>query len=246
MPMESSVGIIGGSGVYQLDFLNDLTHNSVSTRFGEVVYQEGRYKDKRVIFICRHGLGHSLPPHKINYRANIAALKKVGITHVVATNAVGGIDSNAEPGAFIIPDQLIDYSWGREHTFFDSFEQQLRHIDFSKPFNEEMRLRLIRCLRKLNIPCLAEACYACTQGPRLETAAEVKKLKADGCSVVGMTGMPEAALAKELDIAYASICFSVNWAAGVGTSEKIDLDEISLVLKRSSAKIQSVLKLFLE
>ncbi|WP_096086478.1 S-methyl-5'-thioinosine phosphorylase [Agaribacterium haliotis] len=217
------LGIIGGSGLYELEAFA-AESLLLETPYGDVSCLSGQCRGLPLVFLCRHGDEHKVPPHRINYRANIYALAQLGVTHVVATNAVGGIAEFAAPMSLIVPDQLIDYSWGREQSFFDNFELGLKHIDFSQPFDAHLRSLLLNAARQQNLLIQDGACYACTQGPRLETAAEIRRLKNDGNDIVGMTLMPEAALAKELGLAYASLCLSVNWAAGVEPGELIMAD----------------------
>ncbi len=240
--MSDTYAVIGGTGVYSPELFVNFTEKKITTQFGEVILSEGLVNQHSVVFLSRHGTDHSIPPHKINYRANIAALKQLGVTQIIATNAVGGIVKNSGPGAFIIPDQIIDYTWGREHTYFDSFTDEMKHIDFTFPFDSILRDRLVECIAQIVPQFLEKGCYGCTQGPRLETAAEIKKFEKDGCDIIGMTGMPEAALAKELDMAYASVCFSVNWAAGI--TEDISMEEIQASVSTSVIKIRKILSLF--
>ena len=167
-------------------------------------------------FLQRHGSPAAVPPHRINYRANIAALQAVGATHIVGVNAVGGLHIDLLPGTLVVPDQLVDYTWGREHTFDEGADGHLLHIDFTEPYDAGLREALLAAARRAELDCRAAGVHAITQGPRLETAAEVRRLRRDGGDVVGMTGMPEAALAREAGLAYASLCMVVNAAAGLG------------------------------
>jgi 5'-methylthioinosine phosphorylase len=188
-------------------------------------------------------LGHRIAPHEINYRANLWALKEVGVTEIVAVAAVGGIDPNLKAGDLVVPDQLIDYTYGRNHTFFQGPDQPVTHIDFTHPYTQSIRNTLINASRSVGHPAVDHGTYAACQGPRLETAAEIRRFAKDGCSIVGMTGMPEAALARELGIAYACLAVVVNPAAGVGDSaEAISLDEIAKVMDGAMARVVEVLK----
>lgn len=236
----AAIAIIGGSGLSELAGVVDCERLNVDTAYGSVSVVSGRLDNKNVFFINRHGVQHKTPPHKINYRANIAALAELGVESILATNAVGGISEKMWPGQLIVPDQLIDYSWGRESTFFDEFGEELNHIDFTEPFCTRLREALIAACAELGLECEKQAVYACTQGPRLETAAEIQRLQRDGCDLVGMTIMPEAALAKEKQIDYASICFCVNWAAGI--CDDISMAEIMKNAERCVAIIQRVLR----
>ncbi|CAN0604472.1 unnamed protein product, partial [Ectocarpus sp. 12 AP-2014] len=190
--------------------------HTVDTPYGppSMAIEEGIYDGTPLFFVHRHGgSGQPIPPHLVNYRANIWALKELGVDEIVAANAVGAINPQLRPGRLVIPDQLIDYSWGREHTFDDGSSGSLWHIDFTEPFDARLRARLLQAATAAQVPCYDGGVLAVVQGPRLETASEVKRLAADGCDLVGMTAMPEASLARELGMAYASVCMVVNAAA---------------------------------
>jgi 5'-methylthioinosine phosphorylase len=192
----------------------------------------------QVAFIARHGKGHKVPPHRVNYRANIWALHQIGVRAVIGVNAVGGIHARTGPGALAVPRQIIDYSWGREHTYFADGLDAVTHIDFTEPYAESLRQLLLRSAG--NVDVWGEGVYACTQGPRLESAAEVLRLQRDGCDMIGMTGMPEAALARELGLAYACLALSVNWAAGL-TEEPISMEAIGAIIDTGMASVLAVL-----
>jgi 5'-deoxy-5'-methylthioadenosine phosphorylase len=220
------IGIIGGTGFTRMKQL-EITHREVvNTPYGEASapLTHGRLGDLELLFLPRHGSGHNIPPHLINYRANIWAMKELGVEQVIGFATVGGITQ--PPQAIIIPDQLIDYSWGREQTFFDGEDGQVSHVDFSSPFCGELRQILTNAALGAGIDIVTEGVYGVTQGPRLETAAEIIRLQADGCDIVGMTALPEAALAREKGLCYATCALVVNWAAGKGdgviTQELID------------------------
>jgi 5'-methylthioinosine phosphorylase len=238
--------VIGGTGLNRLPGLEIVQEHAVATPYGEVSHgvSEGRFGSHRLFFLARHGVPHRLPPHRINYRANLWALKELGASRILAMNAVGGIQTTMRPGQLVIPDQLVDYTWDREHTYFDGETQDLRHIDFTEPYDRQLRLLLIEAATNLNLDFLPAGTYAATQGPRLETAAEVKRLRQDGCDVVGMTGMPEAALAAELGVPYASICMVVNPAAGI-SEIPITMSAIDSILEREAAIIVELLSEFL-
>jgi len=178
----------------------------------------GTMAGRQVIFLARHGEGHAIPPHEVNYRANIWALRAQEVKTVVAVATVGGIRADLEPGTLVVPDQIIDYTHGRKATFFGTDKRGARHIDFTHPYCEDLRGLLLEAAAEANIPALAGGTYAATQGPRLETAAEIDRLERDGADMVGMTGMPEAVLARELGLCYATLAVVVNHAAGRGTS----------------------------
>jgi len=214
----TKLAVIGGTGIEQLDGLVVYEEHSVETPYGAPsrAIQAGRLGNAELLFLHRHGSPASIPPHLINYRANLWALHSLGASDVVGINAVGGISSEMRPGRLVVPDQLIDYSWGREHTFDDGSSGELQHIDFTEPYDRALRAALLVAADRRGIDCENGATHAIAQGPRLETAAEVRRMAQDGCDIVGMTGMPEAALARELGLAYASICMVVNPAAGLG------------------------------
>lgn len=210
------LAIIGGSGLTALHGLEIIRQQMQPTPFGEPSgpLTFGTLNNKEVVFLPRHGNPHVIPPHKINYRANIRALKENGIDNIIAVNAVGGISMEMYPGRLVIPDQIIDYTWGRKHTYFEENIEEVTHIDFTHPYDENLRQALLKANHSINLNCHAGGIYGATQGPRLETTAEISRMENDGCDLVGMTGMPEAALAKESEIKYASICVVANWAAG--------------------------------
>lgn len=237
------LGIIGGTGVDELAGLQIVDSHQPSTPFGDPsrAIQEGLLDGCRVFFLHRHGSPAAIPPHRVNYRANIWALQALGVTEIVAINAVGGIAPTMQPGRLVIPDQLIDYTWGRDHTFDDGSSGALQHIDFTEPYHRELHMTLVAVASELGIPCEETAVHGVTQGPRLETAAEIRKLARDGCDVVGMTGMPEAALARELGIAYACVCMVVNPAAGLA-DEPISLTTMRDILQREAGVVASLLR----
>lgn len=236
-----TLGVIGGSGFYEFPELENISTHSLETEYGRVEsVVEGFLEQKRILFLARHGTLHNIPPHKVNYRANIQALYQLGVSDIIGINASGGIGEYCSPGTFVIPDQIIDYTYGREHTFFDGFKQMLEHVDFTDPFDNTLRNNLINIVSSSQVSFLDYGTYACTQGPRLETRAEINKLRNDGCDLVGMTMMPESALAREKAIPYASLSLIVNWAAGV-SEELISLNNIMALLKSSVPQIRDIL-----
>lgn len=240
----SKLAIIGGTGLTLLDVLKTSSSQQIETPFGSpsAAYICGTLNKKEIIFLARHGNPHTIPPHKINYRANIWGLKQLGVTEIIAVAAVGGITSAMAPAHIAIPDQLIDYSYGREHTFFADELESVTHIDFTFPYHKQLRSRLILAAKQTKLAISASGTYGCTQGPRLETAAEIKRMENDGCDLVGMTGMPEAALAKELNIDYAAIAVVANWAAGKSEGE-IEFSEIERHLKTGMVNVAELLTL---
>lgn len=212
----TKLAIIGGTGLTSLHGL-DITHRVVvQTPYGEPTapVTHGEFCGKKVVFLPRHGHAHTIPPHKVNYRANIWALNELGVEKIIAIAAVGGIRNGIAPGALVIPDQLIDYTWSRSNTFFEDELLKVVHIDFSHPYCEQLRSILLQAAEKAGIQTDGNITYGATQGPRLETAAEINRMERDGCDVVGMTGMPEAALARELGLCYATCAAVANRAAG--------------------------------
>lgn len=212
------LAIIGGTGLDELEGLSIHDRRSLETPYGPPSDDVclGTLNGQELVFLARHGRDHRFAPHAINYRANIAALCQVGVSSVLAVAAVGGIRQDYAPGNIGIPDQIIDYTWGRAHSF--SSEGDVRHIEFTQPYDSGLRAQLIDIAEKSGLECVTDGVYGCTQGPRLESAAEIARLRRDGCDVVGMTAMPEAALAREAGLRYAGIAVSINWAAGVGGS----------------------------
>jgi 5'-methylthioadenosine phosphorylase/5'-methylthioinosine phosphorylase len=196
---------------------------------------------RELLFLPRHGADHSIPPHRINYRANIWALKDLDVDRIVALAAVGGIGADYGPRVLAIPDQIVDYTYGRSHSFYDGDGSEVVHIDFTRPYCEDLRRALIDAGARAGVALIDGGTYAATQGPRLETAAEILRLERDGCDLVGMTGMPEAALAKELGLCYACCAFVVNWGAGM-TAGEIRMEEIEANLEACNRSTGRVLE----
>ena len=240
------LAIIGGTGLDDLDGLELVREHRVETPFGATSrpVQEGRLGDEPVFFLQRHGSPQAIPPHLINYRANIWALHSLGVGGILAINTVGGISEAMRTGRLLIPDQIIDYSWGREHTFDDGVDGSLMHVDFTEPYDRDLRMALLKAADDAQIAHEPSGVYGVTQGPRLETAAEVARMARDGCDVVGMTGMPEAALARELAVPFASICMVVNPAAGLGDMP-LTLEMMREILEREAAVVGQLLLEFL-
>ncbi|EKF75258.1 nucleoside phosphorylase [Alcanivorax hongdengensis A-11-3] len=236
------LAFIGGTGLTRMDNLRIVATHPLDTRFGKpsAPVVEGELHGRRVLFLARHGDPHVLLPHQVNYRANLAALKEAGASAIVAVNAVGGITPDAPTGALVLPDQMIDYTWGRDSTFFDSPDEPLVHVDFSWPFDGALRTALKNQLATSELAWNDGGCYGATQGPRLETAAEIARLERDGCDIVGMTGMPEAVLARELALPYAMLSLVVNPAAGKSTHE-ITMAEIEAVIHSGMAGVCTLL-----
>ncbi|MGZ8163435.1 MAG: S-methyl-5'-thioinosine phosphorylase [Methylobacter sp.] len=242
----TQLAIIGGTGLPRINDLRITKRDRLATPYGapSAEFITGELNGRKVIFLARHGNPHTLAPHKINYRANIWGLKQLGVEQIIAVAAVGGITPEMAPAHIAIPDQIIDYSYGRMHTFFDDENDTVTHIDFTYPYSQKLRSRLITAAAKANIKINPLGTYGCTQGPRLETAAEIKRMERDGCDLVGMTGMPEAALAKELAMDYAAISVIANWAAGK-TAGEITMAEIEQHLHKGMANTAELLKAFI-
>ncbi len=239
----SKLAIIGGTGLDSLDGLKAVEHQSLETPYGDLAspIRIGSLQGRTIYFLSRHGDGHTVPPHRVNYRANIWALKETGVKSVIAINAVGGMGDKMGLGTIAIPDQLIDYTWGRKSTFFEDALEHVTHIDFTNPFCEELRQQLIATATRYEIPHVASGTFAVTQGPRLETAAEIVRVERDGCDLVGMTTMPEAALARELGLCYASVAVVANRAAGQG-DEEITMAMIKQNLQEGMEKVRGLLE----
>lgn len=217
----SEIAIIGGTGLTRLQGL-DITHREVvHTPYGEPSgpLTHGELSGQEVVFLARHGYGHTIPPHRINYRANLWALRSMGVSRVIAVAAVGGIREDLRPGTLVIPHQIIDYTWGRAHTFFEDDLEGVVHVDFTDPYCPDLRGRLLAAGAHCDHRVADSGTYGATQGPRLESAAEIDRLERDGCDLVGMTGMPEAALARELELSYACCAVVANRAAGRGEAD---------------------------
>jgi len=237
------LAILGGSGLTEFATLRIDRKQIVRTPFGEpsgpLTY--GHVGETEVVFLARHGYGHTLAPHEINYRANLWALHSRGVKRVLSVCTVGGITAEFTAGAIAVPDQVIDYTWGRKSTFFEGAEQPVVHVDFTHPYDEPTRELLLAAAQDAGESVVPRGTYAAVQGPRLETAAEVNRLDRDGAHLVGMTGMPEAALARELELPYAALAVVANPAAGRGTSaEAVSLEEISSVLREAMERVRLV------
>jgi 5'-deoxy-5'-methylthioadenosine phosphorylase len=240
-------GILGGSGLTSFAELEIDRREVVRTPWGEPSgpVTIGRIGDAQVAFLPRHGHGHTIPPHAINYRANLHALKTIGVEGVIAVASVGGIRDDMHPGAIALLDQMLDYTWGRESTYFDGPEYPVTHIDFTLPYDPALRARMLEVAAAVGHPLIDGGCYACMQGPRLETAAEIDRVESDGADVVGMTLMPEAALARELDMPYAALAVVVNHAAGRGDSKlAISTADITRTLELAMKNVRALIVSF--
>ncbi|HEV7269955.1 S-methyl-5'-thioinosine phosphorylase [Pseudoxanthomonas sp.] len=244
---DIALAVIGGTGVYRLADLQDVETRELETRFGAPSgpVRIGTLDGRRVAFLARHGEGHSVPPHQVNYRANLQALKDLGATRVLALNTVGGITDACGPRVLACPDQLIDYTWGRISTICEdgtdgSGGSGVLHVDFGDPYTHLLRQQILSAAREAGVAVVDGGCYGATQGPRLETRAEIRRMRRDGCDLVGMTGMPEAGLAREMGLEYACLAIVANWAAGCGTDEEITMDEVLANVAAASAGIPAL------
>jgi 5'-methylthioinosine phosphorylase len=254
MPTPIDLAVIGGTGLYQLAALDQTERVAVATRWGEpsgpVVV--GRIGATRVAFLARHGEAHSVAPHRVNYRANLWALRELGAKRVVGINAVGGITSRMSPRVMLVPDQVIDYTHGRYTSYCDAEGEAVVHIDLSEPYSASLRAGLLRAAAAESIAVVDGGVHGVTQGPRLETSAEVVRMARDGCDVVGMTSMPEAALARELGLEYACLAMVANWAAGCdehGVGQRlapISMDEIQAHLRAVTAQVPRLIRRLLQ
>ncbi|MEI7038207.1 S-methyl-5'-thioinosine phosphorylase [Fulvimonas yonginensis] len=241
------LAVIGGSGLYRFPGLENASRRALDTPYGpasgEVVL--GDFAGRRLAFLARHGEGHTLAPHRVNYRANLWALHALGARRVIGINAVGGIRADMGPRTLVVPDQLIDYTHGRITSFCDVEGAEVKHIDFSEPYTAGLRRELLAAAAKAGIAVIDGGCYGATQGPRLETRAEIARMKRDGCDLVGMTGMPEAALARELELEYACLALVANFAAGCGDEAEISIEEIFAHLAAATAQVPILLRAML-
>jgi len=238
----ATLGIIGGSGLTRLKALQIDRQEMVMTPYGEpsASLTFGHFDGNPVVFLPRHGGAHTIPPHRVNYRANLWAMREVGVERVVGMAAVGGITPAMKPGMLCVADQVIDYTWGRDHTLFEADLSSVTHIDFTEPYCETLRQTLLQAARDAGVDVVDGGTYAATQGPRLESIAEIRRLERDGCDIVGMTGMPETSLARELGLCYACLALSVNWAAGK-TDGPITMAEIEHYLQTGMAEARKVI-----
>lgn len=235
------LAVIGGSGLYRLEESAPAETFRIPTPYAADAVELAleQTSSGAVWFLPRHGRDHTVAPHMINYRANLWALREAGAETVIAVNVVGGINDGMAPGALVLPEQLIDYTWGREHTFFSADHALDRHVDFTWPYDRDLVRMLHHAAAMLDLPVQRGAVYGCTQGPRLETAAEIRRMQRDGCDIVGMTGMPEAALARELGIRYACVALVVNRAAGLG-ADAITHEELALHLREGIGRVRKL------
>lgn len=247
--MALDLAVIGGTGLYGFPGLERIERRDLATQYGApsgpVVI--GEFRGKRLAFLARHGEQHTLAPHRVNYRANVRALHDLGAHRIVGVNAVGGIRADMGPRTLVVPDQIIDYTHGRLSSYCDVDGAKVEHIDFTEPYSASMRAALTTAAARVKVDVVDGGCYAATQGPRLETAAEIARLRHDGCDLVGMTGMPEAVLARELGIEFACLALVANWAAGCGPAGSagpmapISLPEVFANLEAATAHVPGII-----
>ena len=244
---DLSLAVIGGTGVYRIADLEHVESHLPETRYGfpSGPVRVGMIGGKRVAFLARHGEEHGVPPHRINYRANLVALQMVGATRVLALNTVGGITERMGPTVLALPDQIIDYTWGRISTLSEEPGTEVLHVDFGDPYTPALRAQVLAAAQRAQVAMVDGGCYGATQGPRLETKAEIARMRRDGCDLVGMTGMPEAGLARELGLQYACLSIVANWAAGCGDAAEITMAEVLANVETASIGIPSVLRALL-
>ncbi|WP_337245771.1 S-methyl-5'-thioinosine phosphorylase [Luteimonas sp. gir] len=249
MTASIDLAVIGGTGLYALAELQDVEAHQPVTRYGGLSgpVRIGTLDGRRVAFLARHGEGHSLPPHRINYRANLAALQALGASRVLALNTVGGITERFGPRVLACPDQLIDYTWGRVSTYCEEEGSEVLHVDFGDPYTPALRRAVVDAAARAGVALVDGGCYGATQGPRLETRAEIARMRRDGCDLVGMTGMPEAGLARELGLDYACLAIVANWAAGAGpeVDEVITFEDVLANVAAASSGIPTLLRALL-
>jgi 5'-methylthioinosine phosphorylase len=245
---DIDLAIIGGTGVYRLASLEASEAVQGDTPFGAPSgpVRVGQLAGRRVAFLARHGEGHSLPPHRVNYRANLWQLKSLGAQRVLAINTVGGITERFGPRVLALPDQLIDYTWGRTSSFWDGEGGEVLHVDFGDPYTPSLRQAVRDAAARSGTALVDGGCYGATQGPRLETRAEIARMRRDGCDLVGMTGMPEAGLARELGLDYACLAVVANWAAGCGDDAEITMAEVLANVEAASAGLPGLLHALLD
>ena len=247
-PEPLALAVIGGTGLYRMPGLTDAAERLLDTPYGRpsAAVVTGQLDGQGVAFLARHGTAHDIAPHRVNYRANIWVLRELGARRVLAVNAVGGIREDLGPRAVAVPHQIVDYTHGRASSYCDVEGAKVVHVDLSEPYTESLRQRLVEAVAATGASVVRDGVYGATQGPRLETAAEIARMRRDGCDLVGMTGMPEAALARELELEYACLALVANWAAGCGGVPSISLDEIYRNMDAATAQVPAIVRALLE
>jgi 5'-methylthioadenosine phosphorylase len=239
--MTAPLALIAGTGFYEIPQIDSPVVSDIETAYGTARITRGAWHGRDVIFLTRHGASHSVPPHLVNYRANIRALADLGVEEVIAVNVVGGIDPSLKPGSLALVDDFIDYTSGRAGTFFDGVQESgVRHDDMTDPYDRALQDQLRTAAQDVGVPLAEHAVYVCFDGPRFETAAEIKMAASWGATVVGMTGCPEVALAREAGLRYASIALVSNPATGV-SDEPVSLDEIRAAITSAASDLLAIL-----
>ena len=245
MASELTLALVGGTGLTELDETTETIEFKTPYGSPSAPIRVVESEPVRLLFLPRHGNPHRFPPHCVNYRANMWALREAGANHVLAVSAVGGITHSYAPGTLAAPDQLIDFSWGREHTYSDSGDVPLVHVDFSFPYEGRLRKALLQSAANRSIGVVDGGCIGVFQGPRLESAGEIEMARRAGCDMAGMTSLPEAGLARELELDYAGIAVVSNWAAGV-SKELISEDDIAETLTEPMMRVRALLRALVE
>lgn len=237
---DIKVAIIGGTGVYAQNMLDNEKEITVDTRYGSVKMTQGEYKERKIYFMARHGGGHSVPPHLVNYRANIAALKKLDVDAIISTAAVGTLTEKMPPGSRVVIDQFIDFTKNRNLTFYEGQGGYVVHTDFTEPYCPETRSAILKAGNNLSEKPIDGGCYVCAEGPRFETPAEIKMIKQIGGDLVGMTNVPEVTLAREAGLCYATIALATNYAAGISLTP-LSHEEVLEEMEKGKAELQKLL-----
>ncbi|MBO8126239.1 MAG: S-methyl-5'-thioadenosine phosphorylase [Firmicutes bacterium] len=234
------IGIIGGTGVYDPEILSDISEEEVVTPYGTIKVTLGKFGEKEVVFLPRHGAGHKVPPHKINYRANIWGLKMLDVTEVISTSAVGSLNKEMPPGEMVLLDQFLDFTKNRVYTFYDGGPAGVVHVDYSEPYCPRVREVLLAAAKEEGINLIPKGTYVCTEGPRYETPAEIKAFSVLGGDLVGMTNVPEVVLAREAGLCYVSVALVTNWAAGI-SPHPLTHKEVVEIMNANIAKLRRLL-----
>ncbi|MGI6092630.1 MAG: S-methyl-5'-thioadenosine phosphorylase [Veillonellaceae bacterium] len=239
------IAIIGGTGVYDPNILNNIYQEEIVTPYGDVKFKVGEYAGAKVAFIPRHGSAHAIPPHLINYRANIWAMKKVGVKRIIATTAVGSLNLAMKPGDFVLVDQFLDFTKSRVNTFYDGGARGVVHVDLTNPYCPTLRDKIQIAAQKANINIHSNGTYVCTEGPRFETAAEIKMFAQIGGDLVGMTNVPEAVLAREAEMCYATVSMVTNFGAGISATS-LTHSEVVDTMKANTNNIKKLIMTAIE
>lgn len=239
--VKAEIAVIGGSGLYDLDPIQDINQVVVDTPYGkspEILI--GKLMGRRVCFLPRHGKGHTSPPHLINYRANLWALHKLGVKRILATTATGSLNPRFRPGELVLLDQFLDFTKGRPATFYEGGKQGVVHVDVTEPYCPELREVLIKTASRLKLKLHPRGTYFCSEGPRFETAAEIKMVRRLGGDLVGMTNVPECVLARELEVCYSAISVVTNFAAGISET-KLTHSEVAELMAKNIQRVKKLI-----